>query len=142
MTSQPCRRSILRGLVVMGPRQTKGVFMTINWGNPYADRAGQWLKGNLHAHTSPASPCAVISRADLLAAYAEQGYDFLSISDHLALTEAEHPDLVLIPGAEWIEREMHDLYGINFKNHPRLERLILADDWPEGNYPLRKEKQS
>lgn len=46
----------------------------------------------------------------------------------------------LIPAAEWIEREIHDLYGIDFNNHPRLERLILADDWPEGNYPLRKEK--
>ena len=45
----------------------------------------------------------------------------------------------LILGAEWIEREMHDLVGIKFNNHPRLERLILADDWPEGVYPLRKD---
>jgi len=44
-----------------------------------------------------------------------------------------------LPAAEWIEREMHDLYGIDFKGHPRLERLILSDDWPEGNYPMRKE---
>jgi NADH-quinone oxidoreductase subunit C len=47
----------------------------------------------------------------------------------------------LIPGAEWIEREMHDLLGIRFRNHPNLQRLILADDWPEGVYPLRKEVQ-
>jgi NADH-quinone oxidoreductase subunit C len=45
----------------------------------------------------------------------------------------------LIPGAEWIEREMHDLLGIRFRHHPNLQRLILADDWPEGVYPLRKE---
>jgi len=45
----------------------------------------------------------------------------------------------IIPGAEWIEREVHDLLGVKFRNHPRLERLILADDWPEGVYPLRKE---
>ena len=45
----------------------------------------------------------------------------------------------ILPAAEWIEREMHDLLGIKFKNHPRLERLILADDWPEGVYPLRKD---
>ena len=44
-----------------------------------------------------------------------------------------------LPGAEWTEREIHDLLGINFKNHPNLQRLILADDWPEGVYPLRKE---
>ena len=34
----------------------------------------------------------------------------------------------LIPGAEWIEREMHDILGITFKNHPNLRRLILNDD--------------
>ena len=44
-----------------------------------------------------------------------------------------------LPGAEWIEREMHDLLGIEFNNHPDMRRLILADDWPEGVYPLRKE---
>jgi Ni,Fe-hydrogenase III component G len=45
----------------------------------------------------------------------------------------------LLPAAEWIEREIHDILGIDFKNHPNLKRLILADDWPEGVYPLRKE---
>ena len=45
----------------------------------------------------------------------------------------------LLPAAEWIEREIHDILGINFKNHPNLKRLILADDWPEGVYPLRKD---
>jgi Ni,Fe-hydrogenase III component G len=45
----------------------------------------------------------------------------------------------IVTGAEWIEREIHDLYGIHVNNHPRLERLILADDWPEGVYPMRKE---
>jgi NADH-quinone oxidoreductase subunit C len=45
----------------------------------------------------------------------------------------------VIPAAEWIEREMSDLVGIRFEGHPRPERLILADDWPEGVYPLRKE---
>ncbi len=44
-----------------------------------------------------------------------------------------------LPGAEWIEREMHDILGIEFRNHPNMRRLILADDWPEGVYPLRKE---
>ena len=43
-----------------------------------------------------------------------------------------------IPAAEWIEREMHDEFGIEFKNHPDMRRLILADDWPEGEFPLRK----
>ena len=45
----------------------------------------------------------------------------------------------IIPGAEWIEREVHDLLGVKFRNHPNLTRLILSDDWPEGVCPLRKD---
>jgi NADH:ubiquinone oxidoreductase subunit C len=44
----------------------------------------------------------------------------------------------IFPGAEWIEREMWELLGINFKNHPNLKRLLLADEWTECNYPLRQ----
>ena len=44
-----------------------------------------------------------------------------------------------IPAAEWIEREIYDILGIEIKNHPNMRRLILADDWPEGVYPLRKD---
>lgn len=45
----------------------------------------------------------------------------------------------LFKGAEWIEREMWELVGINFIGHPNLTHLLLIDDWPEGKYPLRKE---
>ena len=41
-----------------------------------------------------------------------------------------------LPGAEWIEREIHDILGIEFDNHPDMRRLILSDDWPQGVYPL------
>ena len=44
-----------------------------------------------------------------------------------------------LPAAEWIEREIHDILGIEFNNHPDMRRLILADDWPEGVYPMRKD---
>jgi len=43
--------------------------------------------------------------------------------------------------AHWIEREMHELLGINFVGHPHLERLLLPEDWPEDVYPLRKDYQ-
>jgi Ni,Fe-hydrogenase III component G len=41
--------------------------------------------------------------------------------------------------AEWIEREIHELLGVDFKGHPNLKHLLLKDDWPEGNYPLRRD---
>jgi Ni,Fe-hydrogenase III component G len=41
--------------------------------------------------------------------------------------------------ANWIEREMHELLGINFKGHPNLKRLLLSDQWPDGVYPLRQD---
>lgn len=43
----------------------------------------------------------------------------------------------IFPGAEWIEREIWEMLGIKFIGHPNLKRLLLAEDWPEGNYPMR-----
>jgi len=43
------------------------------------------------------------------------------------------------PAAEWIEREIWELLGVEFIDHPDLRHLLLSDDWPEGNYPLRKD---
>lgn len=45
----------------------------------------------------------------------------------------------IIPGASFYEREIYDLLGVNFKEHPNLKRVILPENWPKGVYPLRKE---
>lgn len=45
----------------------------------------------------------------------------------------------IIDGAEYIEREIADLFGVEFVGHPNPVRFLLADDWPQGVYPYRKE---
>lgn len=40
-------------------------------------------------------------------------------------------------GANWHERETYDMFGIRFLNHPKMERLLLADDFTF--FPMRKD---
>ncbi|HAX61119.1 MAG TPA: hypothetical protein DCX95_00965 [Elusimicrobia bacterium] len=64
------------------------------------------------------------------------------ITFRVLITDKEKPEIEtiskVIKGAEWIEREMWELLGINFKGHPNLKHLLLRDDWPSCNYPLRQ----
>jgi NADH:ubiquinone oxidoreductase subunit C len=43
----------------------------------------------------------------------------------------------IFKGAQWHEREVFDLFGIRFTDHPDMRRIFLMDDFP--GYPLRKD---
>lgn len=45
----------------------------------------------------------------------------------------------VIPGAILYERELQDMFGLVVDHIPDSRRLVLPDDWPAGNYPLRKD---
>ena len=61
---------------------------------------------------------------------------------HIVL-EMDNPEIEslsnMFNASNWIEREMHELFGINFLNHPNQDKLISEGNWAEGIYPMRKE---
>jgi NADH-quinone oxidoreductase subunit C len=44
-----------------------------------------------------------------------------------------------LPAANWIEREIHELLGVDFTGHPNLKPLLTAETWPSDLHPLRRD---
>lgn len=64
------------------------------------------------------------------------------ITVRTALQDKDNPRIDTIThvtrSAWWIEREIHELFGIDFDGNEDLRTLLLPDDWPKGVYPMRK----
>jgi NADH:ubiquinone oxidoreductase subunit C len=50
-----------------------------------------------------------------------------------------HTTSDILPPAGIYERQIYDLFGIEFTGHPNLKRIILSEDWPKDEFPLRKD---
>ena len=61
----------------------------------------------------------------------------VTMKTKLPAADARCPSLVSVwRGADWMERESYDMFGIRFEGHPDLRRILLPQDW-EG-HPLLK----
>jgi NADH-quinone oxidoreductase subunit C len=61
----------------------------------------------------------------------------LRVKANLADGEASPSLTGIWAGTNWMEREVFDMFGIQFEGHPDLRRILLPSDWP--GHPLRKE---
>jgi NADH:ubiquinone oxidoreductase subunit C len=69
-----------------------------------------------------------------------EGKTELSLKTRVTKKNSVLPTITnIIPGATLYEREIHELLGVKFKNHPDLSPLILPENWPSKVHPLRKE---
>lgn len=64
-------------------------------------------------------------------------YERVRISLSAARDEVIPSVTDLWAGAAWYEREVYDLFGVNFEGHPDMKRLLMPDDWI--GHPLRKD---
>jgi len=75
----------------------------------------------------------------------EMVYHLFSLKNHYRIrvkTEIKEGEKVssmtkVWGSANWLEREVYDMFGIEFEGHPDLRRILLSDEW-EG-HPLRKD---
>ena len=61
----------------------------------------------------------------------------IRVKTRIAAEESIESMAQVWPGADWPEREVYDLMGVNFVNHPDLRRILMDEDYQY--HPLRKD---
>lgn len=123
------------------------------------EEGGQWLNANIEPKDWPQFANSLRNQPELSFDYlfCETCIDWkthLTMVYHLESTQHRHiivmkskldrnkPEIETVSNiwktAEFNEREVYELFGVNFLNHPDLRLLILPDGW-EGKNPMRKD---
>ena len=102
-------------------------------------KAARILYEKLHGRLATSTALEVRDAVELI-------YHFMLDAEQVLCnlkTQVAKPELkvgsvgAFLPAADWIEREMHEMYGVIFEGHPDPRHLLLPDGWPEGNFPYR-----
>lgn len=143
------RQELLQALRERFPDEILGVFeksskrVYIQIQSDAIVRLAQYLFKEISARFIIASGVDGRNQMEILYHFTVEEIDLvISLRVTLPKTKLEIASLTSVfTAAHWIEREIHELLGINFVGHPKLKRLLLPEDWPEGVYPLRKDYQ-
>lgn len=124
----------------LGSREDRGE-LTL-WVLPPAwIEAAEFLKEAGYNHLSDLTAVDYLDRDprfDLMAILANhETRDFVRLKTVLAEEQAVDSLVTVWSGANWFEREIFDLFGIEFSGHPDLRRILLPADY--NGHPLRKD---
>ncbi len=61
----------------------------------------------------------------------------LRVKTFVAVDETVPSMVTIYPAANWMEREVFDMFGVRFADHPNLKRILMPDEW--HGFPLRKD---
>jgi Ni,Fe-hydrogenase III component G len=104
-------------------------------------RVAQYLFRDQEARFHTASGVDVRSHLEILYHFSIETLDLL-ISLRVKLPRGQ-PAIQsiagIIKGANWIEREIAELLGVEFQGHPDPRNLLLGEEWPPDVFPLRQD---
>ncbi|MEM0495340.1 MAG: NADH-quinone oxidoreductase subunit C [Thermofilum sp.] len=94
--------------------------------------------GSLKAHFSALTCIDLGDRFELIYHFDLEG-ELVNVSTLVPKALPALPSIADIhPPADFYEREVAEMFGVKFEGAPRSGRLLLPEDWPPGEYPLRR----